>query len=62
MYIPIPCLNHVHSHAIVKQVTWIYQIYMGRMLPHFEGTAKSDDKEGIDKGRSKEREKSFSPP
>lgn len=62
MYIPVPCLNHVHSHAIVKQVTWVHQIYMGCMLPPFQGTAKSDDKEGIDKGRSEEREKSFGPP
>lgn len=62
MYIQIPCLNHVHSHAIVKQVIWVYQIYMGCMLPPFQGTAKSDDKEGIDKGRSEEREKSFGPP
>ena len=62
MYIPIPCLNHVHSHAIVKQVTWVYKIYMGCMLPPFQGTAKSDDKEGIDKGRSEEKEKSFGPP
>ena len=34
----------------------------GCLLPPFEGTAKSGDKEGIDKGRSEEREKSFGPP
>ena len=57
MHIPIACLNHVHSHAIVKQVTWVYQICIGSMLPSFEGTAKSGDKEGIHKGRSEERGK-----